>query len=170
MKNSLMNPDMAKKLRKLRVKYGYTVEALAKEIEVKPEEVNDWEECKRAPSLDNLIYIAGLYEISLERLLKINGQLPPHINAENINMLVTSKARKIETFARFPFLPVVLGFYLLGSAFFNIWRYSWIFLLTVPLWYFFVGRMQKKSEYDWKQKIDNPPKPEKIPPIWRRNR
>ncbi|MDR0936717.1 MAG: helix-turn-helix domain-containing protein [Oscillospiraceae bacterium] len=168
MKTGFMNPDMAKRLKKFREKYGYTIDSLAKEIDAKPEDVVAWEECRKAPSLDNLIYIAGLYDISLERLLKINGQLPPHINAENINMLVTSKASRLETFGRFPFAVIVLGFYLLISAYFNLWRISWVALLSIPIWYFIVGRMQKKSEYDWKQKIDTPPKPEKIPPIWRR--
>lgn len=67
-----MNRAIADKLLALRKQHGMSREDLAERIGVSYETVAGWENSDISPDMDNLVALAGMYNISLDRLLDIN--------------------------------------------------------------------------------------------------
>lgn len=66
MKNTNIFPQ---RLKELRLKKGLTQTELGKKIGIKQNSYSDWESGKNEPSLENLIKLADLLEVSVDLLL-----------------------------------------------------------------------------------------------------
>ena len=64
-----MNVDMAKRLADRRRQAGLTQEGLAEKLNVTRQAVSKWERSESSPDTDNLIALAALYDVSLDKLL-----------------------------------------------------------------------------------------------------
>lgn len=64
-----MNVDMAKRLADRRRRAGLTQEGLAEKLNVTRQAVSKWERSESSPDTDNLIALAALYDVSLDKLL-----------------------------------------------------------------------------------------------------
>ena len=68
-----MNLEIANRLAALRREKGYSQEALARQLGVSRQAVSKWERGEAAPEMENLILLAGLFEVSLDGLLLGGG-------------------------------------------------------------------------------------------------
>lgn len=64
-----MNIEIANRLVQLRKEKGYSQEELAAQLGISRQAVSKWERAESSPDTDNLILLARLYGISLDRLL-----------------------------------------------------------------------------------------------------
>lgn len=64
-----MNIEIANRLVELRKKYGYSQEELADKLGLSRQAVSKWERAEASPDTDNLICLAKLYGVSLDKLL-----------------------------------------------------------------------------------------------------
>ncbi|WPC18226.1 helix-turn-helix domain-containing protein [Pediococcus inopinatus] len=59
----------ADQLIRQRKRAGYTRSALAKELEVSPDLITEWEHGEAEPNLDDLVKLHSIYQISLDELV-----------------------------------------------------------------------------------------------------
>ncbi len=69
-----MTVDIANRLVELRKKYGYSQEQLAELLGLSRQAVSKWERAEASPDTDNLIMLSRLYGVSLDELLKTDGE------------------------------------------------------------------------------------------------
>jgi len=67
-----MNQEIAGKLLALRKQNGYSQEELAEKLGVSRQAVSKWERGDASPDTDNLIALAKIYDISLDKLFDLN--------------------------------------------------------------------------------------------------
>lgn len=72
-----MNIEIANRLQALRKQKNLSQEELAEKIGVTRQAVSKWERAEASPDTENLILLAKLYDISLDELLKVNGESVP---------------------------------------------------------------------------------------------
>lgn len=60
--------ELYQKLKDLRKVHGYTQEELAELVGVSRQAISQWESVKSYPDIDNLYFLANLYELSLDEL------------------------------------------------------------------------------------------------------
>ena len=72
-----MNIEIANRLLQYRKKSGLSPEALAEKIGVSRQAVSKWERAEASPDTDNLIILAEVYGVSLDDLLKGEGEPEP---------------------------------------------------------------------------------------------
>lgn len=63
----MLQQDILKLYRK---KYNYTQTALADQLHVSPQAISKWETGDSLPSIDNLLALSDLYNISLDELVQ----------------------------------------------------------------------------------------------------
>lgn len=71
-----MNIEIANRLVELRKKENISQEELASRLGLSRQAVSKWERAEASPDTDNLILLARIYNISLDELLKTDGEIP----------------------------------------------------------------------------------------------
>ncbi len=74
-----MIKDLPEKLKKLRIKYGYSQKQVAEKIEVSPSIVSGYETGERTPSTEVLLSLSYLYNCSTDYLLGKQSTAPQFI-------------------------------------------------------------------------------------------
>lgn len=77
MDNKEQIPGLGINLESLRVGKGKSINKAAREMDISPSALHDWEKGKRVPKLDNSLVLSKYYEVSLDELvgLSINNQI-----------------------------------------------------------------------------------------------
>ena len=140
-----MNLEIANRLVELRRTHGLSQEDLAAKLGVSRQAVSKWERAESSPDTDNLITLAGLYDLSLDELLlgrpaagregpggeEPGGEADAGAEAER-------QARKRQL-QRFPYPLFITLAYLLMGFWLHWWHPGWMLFLTVPLYYWYVS-------------------------------
>lgn len=80
-----MIKDLPKKLRELRVRYGYSQKQVAERLNVSPSIVSGYETGERTPSTEILLSISYLYNCSVDYLLgKQAAEHAPSISTDGL--------------------------------------------------------------------------------------
>lgn len=160
-------------LKELRVKNGLSQEKLAERLGVSRQSVSKWEQGYAVPSSDNVLELSKLYGISADNIL--NCEVPQAAEDEEISKAALgeeiSKSQKSQQtdvlndavaeneheikssekhkkhswlFAAYPCIAVFVTL-ALGAFDSALWKTSWIFLLTIPLYYTGSIAIRKKN-------------------------
>ena len=89
-----MNIEIANRLQQLRKEKGYSQEELAQALGLSRQAVSKWERAESSPDTDNLICLARLYNISIDKLLDTNEsmeEIKERIAQERINEIDKDK-------------------------------------------------------------------------------
>lgn len=153
-------------LKELRMKKGLSQEKLAEQLGVSRQSVSKWEQGYAVPSSDNVLELSKLYGISADDIL--NCEAPKATADEKEEASKPQKSQQAEVhddavaekehetkssekhkknswlFAAYPCIAV---FVTLALGAFNsaLWKTSWIFLLTIPLYYTGSIAIRKKN-------------------------
>ncbi len=74
-----MIKDLPKKLKTLRIKYGYSQRQVADKVDVSPSIISSYETGERTPSTDVLLSLSNIYNCSVDYLLGKQSAEPPVI-------------------------------------------------------------------------------------------
>lgn len=143
-------------LKELRMKKGLSQEKLAEQLGVSRQSVSKWEQGYAVPSSDNVLELSKLYGISADDIL--NCEAPKAAADEKEEASKPQKSQQAEVhddavaekehevkstekhkkhswlFAAYPCIAVFITL-ALGAFDSALWKTSWIFLLTIPLYY-----------------------------------
>jgi transcriptional regulator with XRE-family HTH domain len=157
-----MDMKTVHKLIKLREGVYLSQEQLAAKISVGKEEIASWEKGETSPDADNLLALAKLYGISVDELLgnkaepapeKAEQQAAqpaaeptaapvqqPEAVSQNKQEAAAGYADEKRNWAKFPYPVLMLVIFFLLGFLFNIWHVAWLVFLTIPLFYWMVGK------------------------------
>lgn len=165
-----MDIKTADKLQALRKSHGYSQEALSEKLGVSRQAVSKWERGESSPDTDNLIALAGIYNVTLDDIINSDKELPgkddlqnntPAENAEQIAHEAadtTEKKTKPEdksypkrkrfgkALVKFPFVFLIVAVYVVLNLFIGKWHPSWLMLLSIPIYYHFAGACFAKTK------------------------
>ncbi len=160
-------------LKELRVKNGLSQEKLAEQLGVSRQSVSKWEQGYAVPSSDNVLELSKLYGISADNIL--NCEVPQVAEDEKISKAalgeeiskpqksqqaevhddaVAEKEHEVKSTEKhkkhswlFVAYPCIAVFVTLALGAFDsaLWKTSWIFLLTIPLYYTGSIAIRKKN-------------------------
>lgn len=82
--------EIGKKLKKARIKAGFTQEKAAEEIDVSRQTISNWENEKSYPDIISVIALSDLYSVSLDELLKGDQKMAEHLE-ESTNVVKSNK-------------------------------------------------------------------------------
>ena len=82
--------EIGKKLKEARVESGYTQETVSEIIMVSRQTISNWENQKSYPDIESVIRLSTLYNISLDRLLKGDGEMIKHLS-ESTNTVSSNR-------------------------------------------------------------------------------
>ena len=138
-----MTLEMANRLVQLRKDHELSQEELAERLGVSRQAVSKWERGESSPDTDNLIALSGLYQISLDELVR--GGVSPIEPGDADDPLPEGsyfehKAQQEEQEQErrrkaFPYPVFVAIAYVVLGACFNLWHPGWLIFLTIPLYY-----------------------------------
>lgn len=74
--------DIGKKLKRQRLKQGYTQQEAAEKMYVTRQTISNWENEKSYPDLQSVVRLSDLYKISLDELLKGEGNIVSKVSNE----------------------------------------------------------------------------------------
>lgn len=153
-------------LKELRMKKGLSQEKLAEQLGVSRQSVSKWEQGYAVPSSDNVLELSKLYGISADDILNCEAhkaaadekeeaskpqksqQAEVHDDAvaEKEHEVKSSEKHKKHSwlFAAYPCIAVFITL-ALGAFDSALWKTSWIFLLTIPLYYTGSIAIRKKN-------------------------
>jgi transcriptional regulator with XRE-family HTH domain len=164
-----MNIEIANRLFELRKQMNLSQEELSEKIGVSRQAISKWERAESSPDTDNLIVLARLYGISLDKLLFTTEALENKgaggTEDGNPNTETSDKKTKGKDFAanihqfwgkaqdgirtqiltRLPIALIITGVYLFLGLVFNLWHPTWILFLLIPAYYQIVS-MTKAHE------------------------
>lgn len=160
-------------LKELRMKKGLSQEKLAEQLGISRQSVSKWEQGYAVPSSDNVLELSKLYGISADNIL--NCEVPQVAEDEKISKAALGEEiskpqesqqaevhddavaeKELETkssekhkkhswlFAAYPCIAVFITL-ALGAFDSALWKTSWIFLLTIPLYYTGSIAIRKKN-------------------------
>lgn len=153
-------------LKELRMKKGLSQEKLAEQLGVSRQSVSKWEQGYAVPSSDNVLELSKLYGISADDIL--NCEAPKAAADEKEEASKPQKSQQAEVhddavaekehevkstekhkkhswlFAAYPCIAVFVTL-ALGAFDSALWKTSWIFLLTIPLYYTGSIAIRKKN-------------------------
>lgn len=135
-----MNIKTANRLAELREKNHLSQEALAENLGVSSQVISKWESADESPSMDHLIALAGLYRISLDDLLGLQGEIP----AEN-GMAEEPAGNNHNILRHFPVLIVVTVLYIILGAVWRAWHPGWLVFFLPLIWESAVAAVDKKD-------------------------
>ena len=82
--------EIGKKLKEARVESGYNQETVSEIIMVSRQTISNWENQKSYPDIESVIRLSTLYNISLDRLLKGDGEMIKHLS-ESTNTVSSNR-------------------------------------------------------------------------------
>ena len=91
-----MTIELANKLAELRKQKGLSQEELADKLNVSRQTISKWERGEASPDTDNLVELAKLYEISLDKLLGLKVEEQKEIKGESEEAKIKISNSKIE--------------------------------------------------------------------------
>lgn len=91
-----MTIELANKLAELRKQKGLSQEELADKLNVSRQTISKWERGEASPDTDNLVELAKLYEISLDKLLGLKVEDQKEIKGEDEEAKIKISNSKIE--------------------------------------------------------------------------
>ncbi|MDR1629955.1 MAG: helix-turn-helix domain-containing protein [Oscillospiraceae bacterium] len=170
-----MNIEIANQLLQLRKKHGFSQEQLAEKLGISRQAVSKWERAEASPDTDNLVSLAKIYQVSLDELLLLvpvdkepegseqeesapatepnaqNGQESVVIDITSVTGFVKAAlawARHSRWF-NFPYAIIALILFItLGSLFKEDgWRFSWLFVVSIPVYYSAGLAIERKNGY-----------------------
>ena len=99
---------LADKIILLRKKSGWSQEDLAEKLNISRQSISKWERGDALPSIDNLIRLSDLLDLSLDELIMNRGELPLPLDYGKF------KSKKIFVLSMiFPLLMIINGIYYL---------------------------------------------------------
>lgn len=156
-------------LKKLRNENNLSQEKLAEKLGVSRQSISKWEQGYAVPDTDNLFKLSKLYGKSVDTILNcgegenVRQQADIKIrqteNSHSVSAAdeqdiknketVTQSSKKAKKkrgwfFAAYPFIAIFV-MVLLGVLNSSLWKTSWIFLLTIPLFYTGIIAWEKKN-------------------------
>ena len=105
-----MDIQIAKRLQGLRAKHGFSQEELAGKIGISRQAVSKWETGESSPDTDNLLALAKVYDLTIDKMLySKNSTSDPKnvVNLKNNNQAKTWKEEKSK-WRGLPFLIVAV--------------------------------------------------------------
>lgn len=82
--------EIGSKLKNARTASGFTQEKVAEEIQVSRQTISNWENEKSYPDIVSVIKLSGLYNISLDELLKGDVKMIEHLE-ETTNIVKSNR-------------------------------------------------------------------------------
>lgn len=82
--------EIGSKLKNARTASGFTQEKVAEEIQVSRQTISNWENEKSYPDIVSVIKLSGLYNISLDELLKGDVKMIEHLE-ETTNIVESNR-------------------------------------------------------------------------------
>lgn len=153
-------------LKELRMKKGISQEKLAEQLGVSRQSVSKWEQGYAVPSSDNVLELSKLYGISADDILNCEApkaaadekkeaskpqksqqaEVHDDASAEKEHEVKSTEKHKKHSwlFAAYPCIAVFITL-ALGAFDSALWKTSWIFLLTIPLYYTGSIAIRKKN-------------------------
>lgn len=123
-------------IQQLRKEKGMSQEQLAAELAVSRQAISKWELGESMPDTENLIKLANLFEVTLDDMVKKDGQCETVASEHNQSENTTEKK------GYFVILIITL-FICLGSA---VWKPIWISFLFIPFCYLLYAVISKGSD------------------------
>ncbi len=155
-------------LKKLRTQNNLSQEKLAEKLGVSRQSISKWEQGYAVPDTDNMFKLSKLYGMSVDAILNCgetndqpSNDIPVEIeNSDNSvssginnksvdkdnidNAKQHKKKKRSWIFAAYPVIAIFV-MAALGCINSELWKTSWIFLLTIPLFYTGIFAYEKKN-------------------------
>lgn len=155
-------------LKQLRTQNNLSQEKLAEKLGVSRQSISKWEQGYAVPDTDNMFKLSKLYGMSVDAILNCGETTvtPAAENAEgkesadapvsaginneseakdnNDNTKQHKKKKRSWIFAAYPVIAIFV-MAALGCINSELWKTSWIFLLTIPLFYTGIFAYEKKN-------------------------
>ena len=155
-------------LKQLRTQNNLSQEKLAEKLGVSRQSISKWEQGYAVPDTDNMFKLSKLYGMSVDAILncgettvtpavenaegKENADAPvsaginnePEVKDNNDNTKQHKKKKRSWIFAAYPVIAIFV-MAALGCINSELWKTSWIFLLTIPLFYTGIFAYEKKN-------------------------
>lgn len=152
---------MGEKIYNLRKKFGFSQEDLADKLGVSRQSISLWETDQAMPSLDNLIKLSEIFNVSLDELCKESTNKENLENSEDLseeNPVLTTCITKLElkhvkTATFYYDMPAII-IYLISLAFLTIWiifdlfifkNYSRIFICGILIMGIVIGSTVRRK-------------------------
>jgi transcriptional regulator with XRE-family HTH domain len=134
-----MTIEIADKLVNLRKNHNLSQEDLAEKLGISRQAVSKWERAESSPDTDNLIKLATLYSISLDKLLNISVE-NSQLEMKNIQNIDDNLQKKLENkrnwnLVNAAFHLLIISIYFILGFFFNLWHPGWLVILLIPAVY-----------------------------------
>lgn len=155
-------------LKQLRTQNNLSQEKLAEKLGVSRQSISKWEQGYAVPDTDNMFKLSKLYGMSVDAILNcgettvtpvaenaegketahtpvsagINNE--PEAKDNNDNTKQHKKKKRSWIFAAYPVIAIFV-MAALGCINSELWKTSWIFLLTIPLFYTGIFAYEKKN-------------------------
>lgn len=155
-------------LKQLRTQNNLSQEKLAEKLGVSRQSISKWEQGYAVPDTDNMFKLSKLYGMSVDAILNC-GETTVTPAAENAEVKETAdapvsaginnepeakdnndktkqhkKKKRSWIFAAYPVIAIFV-MAALGCINSELWKTSWIFLLTIPLFYTGIFAYEKKN-------------------------
>lgn len=156
-------------LKKLRTENKLSQEKLAEKLGVSRQSISKWEQGYAVPDTDNMFKLSKLYGLSVDEILNCgeaektdsaNSPVPPAANT-GAQAAVAEKAqtesdtkkdehkrpakkKRSWLFYAYPFIAI-FAMVALGVINSNLWKSSWLCILTIPVFYTFIFAREKKN-------------------------
>lgn len=101
--------EIGVKLKEARLRAGLTQEKVAEEIQVTRQTISNWETQKSFPDIVSVIKLSTLYNISLDKLLKGDGEMIEHLG-KSTNIVKSNQKLIIAIIANVMMLIVFILF------------------------------------------------------------
>lgn len=141
--------EIGKKLKKARLKAGFTQEVIANEIHVSRQTISNWENEKNYPDIVSIINLSDLYKISLDELLKGDDAVIKHLE-DSTNVVKSNKRLTIGMITLMTFLVslrIADKYYFKFPRIGGLWQNILVMVISFGgiIWY--VLRHTKISDY-----------------------
>lgn len=152
-----MDIKTADRLQALRKSHGLSQEALSEKLGVSRQAVSKWERGESSPDTDNLIALAGIYNITLDDILNTDKELSTVKSVEE-NVTQADKEDTVpvkkqgvkeplgKALLKFPFALVVAAVYVVLNLLVSKWHPSWLMFFALPIYYHFAGACFAKTQ------------------------
>lgn len=149
-------------LKELRTKNNLSQEKLAEKLGISRQSVSKWEQGYASPDTDNVLKLSKLYGVSVDSILNCTEEIEEEkmiqeeVSGNNVPQQdktaacnhaekepAPTKKKRGWLFAAYPCIAVLVTVAL--GVFCHAWLTSWIFLLTIPLFYTTIIAVEKKN-------------------------